>query len=52
MPRFITDPGDFCRACRGRGFEREETERGTTMEVPCYQCGGSGNRSIRVGGAK
>jgi len=49
--RYITDPDDFCRACRGKGGTHEPTERGTTIFEPCYLCGGSGVRSVRVGPA-
>lgn len=44
----MADPSDFCRACRGVGRTRYETERGTTLSEPCWMCGGTGQRTVRV----
>lgn len=48
MASFITDPHDFCRACRGKGHFTETTPEGRSINEPCWQCGGTGNRSVRV----
>lgn len=45
---FIADPYNPCRECGGVGTTSEPTERGTTLTETCWQCGGSGSRSIRV----
>lgn len=44
----LVDPSDFCRACRGKGGHDEETERGTNLFEPCWQCRGSGLRTVRI----
>lgn len=45
----LIDPDDYCRQCGGRGLEYERTERNTTLSTPCYQCRGTGSRTVRVG---
>lgn len=50
-PTYISDPDDFCRACGGQGGDYEKTERGTNLWEPCWHCGGSGKKSVRIGTA-
>ena len=48
---YITDPDDFCRACRGKGSIRSEEYRAegrVTVTERCHQCGGTGCRSVRL----
>lgn len=44
----LSDPFDFCRECRGSKVTRYETERGTTLAEPCWMCGGTGNRTVKL----
>jgi len=48
----FTDPGDFCRRCRGSGLECERTERDTTLWMTCDLCRGTGQHTVRVGGGR
>lgn len=46
---YLSDPDDFCRCCKGSGIEHEEGSRpGILCAVTCYQCGGSGLKSVRL----
>ena len=44
----ITDPSDFCRACRGKGWINEATSRGTILSERCFDCRGTGQRTVLV----
>ena len=46
--QFISDDSDFCRKCRGKGLLTEKTERNATMYMDCWDCGGSGRKSVAV----
>lgn len=46
--KLITDPDDWCRACGGRGGDREDNGYGQSMFSPCHICRGSGTRTVRV----
>ncbi len=50
--RDLVDPDDFCRACRGKGGDYEDTGRGTRIFEPCYLCRGTGHRTVRVDAPK
>ncbi|MBV7408736.1 hypothetical protein [Maritimibacter sp. DP1N21-5] len=39
----VTDPGEHCRACRGRGEIRDAYYR---VSMTCDFCGGSGSQSL------
>lgn len=45
---YITDPNDFCRACRGVGTENHESPTGRYVVDDCYLCGGTGTQSVRL----
>ncbi len=45
---FISDPYNPCRECGGVGTTSDPTDDGKTLTETCWQCGGSGSRSIRV----
>jgi hypothetical protein len=47
-PVFLADPDDFCRMCRGKGGAYETVTDGRMWE-PCFYCGGSGAKSVRIG---
>ena len=44
MTEYITDSSTPCRPCHGTG--REDTGHGT--KTACFDCGGSGRKSVRV----
>ena len=50
----IVDPSDFCRACKGKGstYSYEPSVlppyRMTDRYAPCWLCGGTGNRTVKV----
>jgi len=46
--QYITDPDDFCRACKGTGSENHESPTGAYVISDCYLCGGSGCRSVKM----
>lgn len=45
----ITDPLDFCRACRGRGYELEDNGHGQPVSFSCPACSGTGSRAMLLG---
>ena len=42
----IVDPDDYCRLCKGAGELQGGYGEGSST---CWQCGGSGGRTVRVG---
>lgn len=49
--RDIVIPSEHCRACKGRGGDRERVEVGTRMVErfePCWLCRGSGRQTVRI----
>lgn len=48
---YITDPDDFCRICKGKGYQTYEEYVGhsyqrQTISETCWACGGRGCKSI------
>jgi len=48
-PPDIVDPDDFCRACGGKGYVVVAPGE---HDDHCYQCRGTGNRTVLVGGMR
>lgn len=47
----LVDPDEFCRPCKGLGYETERTVTGGLLRVPCPFCRGTGLRTVRIDGA-
>jgi DnaJ-class molecular chaperone len=44
----LIDKTDHCRACGGRGYFKEKTQRDTWLYDDCRDCRGSGCRTVRI----
>ena len=47
----LVDPSSPCMTCSGSGVIREKTARGTFMDETCWQCRGTGSKTVLVEGA-
>lgn len=45
----IEDASDFCRACKGVGYEIEQSSDGLTRFLDCFWCNGRGFRAVIIG---
>jgi len=45
----LVDPQEPCRMCNGKGeWSERDTYRGVTTFGTCWDCRGTGNRTVRI----